>query len=107
MVSKISKTLVVLFLFVLPINTLIADADLERSNLAKLVYEIDFLLKRVDQIKQVSSSHQSHKFHYHVLKEDLKKIKTGINNHINLSLKSGRVIKPLSGNYIDKSIDHE
>ena len=76
-----------------------ADADLERSNLAKLVQEIDYLITRVDEIKQDAASSQRITFHYDTLKADLNKIRTGINDHINQSLKAGRIIKPLTGQY--------
>ena len=83
------------------LNPVMADADLERSNLAKLVQEIDYLLTRVDEIKQDATSSQRITFHYDTLKVDLNKIRSGINDHINQSLKAGRKITPLTGQYHD------
>ncbi len=88
-------------LFTFFLNPVLADADLERSNLAKLVQEIDFLLTRVDEIKQDAASSQRIAFHYDTLKVDLSKIRSGINDHISQSLKAGRIIKPLTGQYHD------
>jgi RAQPRD family integrative conjugative element protein len=92
---KLAFLLVVL----LSLNPAYADDDLERANLAKLVQEIDFLLKRIDQIKLDTPEAQRVRFHYDVLKADLNLIRTGIHDHITASLKSGRIIKPLSGQY--------
>ncbi|MCK4710457.1 MAG: hypothetical protein KAU21_17720, partial [Gammaproteobacteria bacterium] len=107
MLTKLIKFLAAISLLFLYQSPIFADADLERTNLAKLVYEINFLLNRVDQIKQDSAEHQKWKFHYNILADDLKKIQAGINSHINQTLHAGRNIKPLSGHYEKKSIGHE
>ena len=78
-----------------------ADADLERRNLAKLVQEIDFLMRRVDQIKQEKSSDQRVRFHYERLNQDLNKIRSGIDDHMTRSLQAGRKMNPLTGQYHD------
>jgi len=89
------------FLLTLCMNSVNADADLERNNLAKLVQEIDYLMARVDDIQQDSPGNQRITFHYDTLKNDLNMIRVGINDHINQSLKAGRDLKPLSGQYHD------
>ena len=96
-ISK-SATVFLLALWLIPCR---ADVELERHNLAKLVEEIDFLMRRVDQIKQEKSSDQRVYFHYGRLKEDLNKVRSGINDHITGSLNAGRQIKPVSGHYHD------
>ena len=106
MLTSLTKILAVFSLLFLLQSPLLADADLERTNLAKLVHEIDFLIHRVDQIKRGSGDHQNLKFHYNILAEDLKKVRAGINSHINQTLHAGRIIKPLTGHYL-KSIDHD
>jgi RAQPRD family integrative conjugative element protein len=83
------------------INPLFADADLERSNLSKLDQEIDYLITRVDDIQQDAPAKQRIKFHYDMLKDDLNLIRVGINDHISQSLKAGRDLKPLTGQYHD------
>ncbi len=85
-----------LILFITPV---FADEDLERSNLAKLVQEIDYLMSRVDDIQHDAPANQRITFHYETLKEDLNLIRSGINEHIGQSLKAGRNLKPLSGQY--------
>ncbi|MBT7208965.1 MAG: conjugal transfer protein [Gammaproteobacteria bacterium] len=92
-------TLVSAFLLTLCMNSVNADADLERNNLAKLVQEIDYLMTRVDDIQQDAPANQRITFHYDTLKSDLNMIRIGINDHINQSLKAGRDLKPLSGQY--------
>ena len=82
-------------------NPLFADTDLERSNLSKLVEEIDYLITRVDDIQQDAPAKQRIKFHYDMLKDDLNLIRVGINDHISQSLKAGRDLKPLTGQYHD------
>jgi len=62
----------------LTLNSLQADADLERTNLAKLVREIDYLMSRVDQIKQDAGTNQRVVFHYDDLRLDLKKFDPGL-----------------------------
>ncbi len=82
-------------------NSVNADIDLERNNLAKLVEEIDYLMTRVNDIQQDSPGNQRITFHYDTLKNDLNLIRVGINDHINQSLKAGRDLRPLSGQYHD------
>ena len=89
------------FLLTLFINPVYADADLELSNLSKLVEEIDYLMTRVEDIQLDAPVNQRITFHYNTLKDDLNMIRVGINEHINQSLKAGRDLKPLSGQYHD------
>jgi RAQPRD family integrative conjugative element protein len=89
------------FLLTLFINPVNADVDLERSNLSKLVEEIAYLMTRVDDIQHDAPVNQRITFHYDTLKDDLNMIRVGINDHISQSLKAGRDIKPLSGQYHD------
>ena len=89
------------FLLILFINPVNADADLERSNLSKLIQEIEYLMTRVDDIQHDAPVNQRITFHYDTLKDDLNMIRIGINDHISQSLRAGRDIKPLSGQYHD------
>ncbi len=75
------------------------NSDIERTNLAKLVQEIDFLSHRVDQIKNNAPIGQRLRFNYDALKNDLTLIRSGITNYINKSLKAGRSLTPISGQY--------
>jgi len=77
----------------------ISDSDLERSNLSKLINEIDFLVQRVERFSQEPTSDQRIKFSYSILKSDLLKIRSGLNQHIAKALDTGRYIEPLSGHY--------
>lgn len=98
--SQLTKTtLVPVFLLTFCMNSANADADLERNNLAKMVQEIDYLMTRVGDIQQDAPVNQRITFHYDTLKNDLNMIRVGINDHINQSLKAGRDLKPLSGQY--------
>ena len=91
--------LVPAFLLIVFINPLYANDELERSNLSKLVQEIDYLMTRVDDIQQDAPTKQRITFHYDTLKNDLNMISVGIIDHINQSLKAGRDLKSLSGQY--------
>ena len=87
-------------LLLLSISNAVADAgDIERNNLAKLANEIDFLIKRVDAIKQDRPADQRLIFDYGSLKRDLLMIRAGINEHISNSLKAGRAFEPVKGHY--------
>ena len=97
MMTKLAPVL----LLTLFINPVYADADLERSNLSKLIQEIEYLMTRVDDIQQDAPLNQRIIFHYDTLKDDLNIIRAGINDHIQQSLKAGRDLKPLSGQYHD------
>jgi RAQPRD family integrative conjugative element protein len=87
------------FILILLQTPVRASDGLERSNLAKLVLEINFLISRVDQVKKEAPEEQRVRFHYDSLKTDLYKIRSGIYDHINQTLKAGRDLKPLSGHY--------
>lgn len=88
-------------LLILLINPPLVSAsnEIERSNLAKLISEIDFLIKRVETIKKDVDNKQKLKFHYNYLSEDLTKIKQGINDHLKESIESTREIEPLNSHY--------
>ncbi len=76
-----------------------ADADVERANLAKLSAEIEFLIRRVDEIKRHPSDSQRWVFDYESLKSDLRKIRNGVDTYIDRSIQDGRNITPLKGHY--------
>ncbi len=78
------------------------NGDLERTRLAKLVQEIDFMQKRVAAIKRQAPSDDRLHFNYRALETDLRLMRSGITQYINASLKLGRVIKPLRGHYSEK-----
>jgi len=95
MLSKYSR----IFLLLIISNGAVADTDIDNSNLAKLASELDFLMNRVDQIEREASKTSKTKFHYSLLKHDLKLIKMGINDHIQKNLSSSRKIESLSIHY--------
>ncbi len=76
-----------------------ASEDIERTNLAKIISEVDFLLQRVEKIKHEAAHNQRIRFHYDDLKNDLKVIRSGVSAYINADINNGRVINPLNGNY--------
>jgi len=78
------------------------NGDLERTRLAKLVREIDFMQKRVAVIKRQAPSDDRLHFNYRALQTDLRLMRSGITQYINASLKLGRAIKPFSGHYSEK-----
>lgn len=87
-------------LLVLISSSVYADqAEIERENLVKLVTEIDFLIDRVERVKHQGFDQSRLKFNYQALSDDLILIRGGINDHLIGSLRSGRVIEALNGNY--------
>ena len=76
-----------------------ADAELERSQLAGLVGEIDFLLKRVEKIRSDAPDRQRVRFRYDDLRLDLLKMRSGISEYIEADLRAGRTFEAITGRY--------
>ena len=77
-----------------------AEAERERTELAGLVKEIDFLLQRVDEIQSQESNPTGRlRFQYPDLRRDLERMREGISDYIEADLQIGRTFTPLSGSY--------
>jgi RAQPRD family integrative conjugative element protein len=77
-----------------------AEVELERSELAGLVKEIDFLLQRVEEIQTTVSDRSGRlRFQYPDLRRDLELMREGISDYIEADLRVGRTFTPLQGRY--------
>lgn len=77
----------------------VSATDLERSRLAELVSEIDFLQKRVEEIRVDAPERNRLRFQYEDLKHDLALMRKGISDYIDADIREGRDITPLKGSY--------
>jgi RAQPRD family integrative conjugative element protein len=77
-----------------------AEPEWERSELAGLVKEIDFLLQRVEAIQTRMADHAGRlRFQYPDLRRDLERMREGIADYIEADLQVGRTFTPLHGRY--------
>ncbi len=74
-------------------------ADLERSQLAELINEIDFLRQRVEEIRVDAPARNRLRFQYKDLMHDLALMRRGISDYIDADIREGRDIAPLKGSY--------
>jgi len=81
------------------IGSVNANNEIDRSNLAKVITEVDFLIHQVNKIKKQSIDKDRIRFHYDTLVKDLQKIRAGVSSYINVDINNGRIVEPLSGNY--------
>ena len=78
-----------------------SDGGVERESLAKVVGEIDYLLQRLDvQARQSSGNHGRYRFDYRTLMADLRAMRSGIVEYIELDLSLAREIPPLRTEYV-------
>lgn len=93
------KGFALLSILLLPWSGLASATDLERSRLAELVREIDFLLTRVEAIRVDAPDQRRLRFQYNDLNHDLELMREGISDYIAAELRDGRNIAPLKGRY--------
>ena len=86
-------------LCLISISPVRADAELERTHLAGLVEEIDFMLTRIEAIRVDAPDQQRVRFRYDDLQRDLRLMRSGITQYIQADLRAGRSIQPLTGRY--------
>lgn len=83
----------------LPLGDARADADAERGSLAQVVHELDGL----DPLLQAAASHAEPdariRFQYDWLRQDLARIRLGIQDHLNAPLAEPRRYPPVRGDY--------
>ncbi len=91
----------ILLVFVALTITATADADVEseQAALSKLVKEIDFMILKINEIREDAPTQTRIKFNYSALSTDLENIRAGITDHIKGTLSTGRVIQPIKHQY--------
>lgn len=77
----------------------IADADGEREALARLTHEIDALAPLVAKAEAQAKPDARIRFRYEWLRQDLERVRTGIQAHIDAPRAEPRKVEPLRGDY--------
>jgi RAQPRD family integrative conjugative element protein len=76
-----------------------ADRDTEREALARLVHELEVLQTLIDRAEQAADADARIHFRYDWLRQDLERVRSGIQEHIDAPRNEPRTVKPLRGDY--------
>jgi RAQPRD family integrative conjugative element protein len=76
-----------------------ADADTEREILAQLVQELRLLETLIDRAEQAAEPSARIRFRYDWLREDLERVRQGIEEHGEVPRIEPRAVLPLRGDY--------
>ena len=76
-----------------------ADADAEREALARLIHEIEALAPLIETAESQASPDARIRFRYDWLRQDLERIRAGIQEHIDAPRTEPRTFPPLRGDY--------
>ncbi len=96
---RVANLLVTGLLIILPIQHVCADADAERETLAQLTHEIDALEVLIREAESQAEPDARIHFHYDWLRQDLSRVRQGIQDHINVPRVEPRNFPPLRGDY--------
>ncbi len=84
---------------VLPVQFVIADADGERSALARIVHELQAIEPLITEAASQANRDARVRFQYDWLRQDLHRIRIGIQEHIDTPRSEPRTFPPLRGDY--------
>jgi len=76
-----------------------ADADAERDALARLIHEIKALEPLIATAESQASPDARIRFRYDWLRQDLERIRAGVQEHIDAPRNEPRKVPPLRGDY--------
>jgi RAQPRD family integrative conjugative element protein len=76
-----------------------ADADSEREALARLAHELTALEPLIREAEAQTNHDARIRFQYNWLRQDLSRIRMGIQEHINAPRTEPRQVEPLRGDY--------
>lgn len=76
-----------------------ADQDAERELLARLEYELEALTALIDDAEAAADRAARVRFRYDWLRQDLRRVRTGIQEHIDAPRVQPRIVPPLRGDY--------
>jgi len=76
-----------------------ADPDAEREALARLIHEIEALVPLIETAESQAGPDARIRFRYDWLRQDLKRIRAGIQEHIDAPRTEPRTFPPLRGDY--------
>lgn len=76
-----------------------ADADAERDALARLIHEIEALEPVIATAESQATPEARIRFRYDWLRQDLERIRAGVQEHIDAPRNEPRKVPPLRGDY--------
>jgi len=82
-----------------PFAPAVADADAEREALARIAHELEALEPRLREAASQASPDARIRFRYDWLRQDLSRVRLGIEEHINAPRAEPRTFPPLRGDY--------
>jgi RAQPRD family integrative conjugative element protein len=83
----------------LPIQFAVADADGERAALARITHELEAIDSLINQATSQANPDARIRFQYDWLRQDLERIRLGIQEHIDVPRSEPRTFPPLRGDY--------
>ena len=83
----------------LSVQFAIADADGEQEALARISHELQAIKPLIDQAASQANPDARIRFQYEWLRQDLDRIRLGIQEHINTPRSEPRSFPPLRGDY--------
>ena len=84
---------------VLPVQFAVADADGERAALARIVHELQAIEPLITEAASQTNPNARVRFQYDWLRQDLYRIRIGIQEHIDTPRSEPRTFPPLRGDY--------
>ena len=84
---------------VLPVQFAVADADGERAALARIIHELQAIEPLITEAASQANQDARVRFQYDWLRQDLHRIRIGIQEHIDTPRSEPRTFPPLRGDY--------
>ena len=94
-----TRLVAILIALCIPLSPAMADTDGEREALARLVHEIDALAPLIAQAQSQADPNARIRFRYDWLREDLGRVRSGIQAQIDAPRAEPRKVEPLRGDY--------
>mgnify|MGYP001545345634 CR=1 FL=1 len=83
----------------LPVQFAIADADGERAALARVIHELQAIQPLITEASSQANPDARVRFQYEWLRQDLDRIRLGVQEHIDAPRAEPRTFPPLRGDY--------
>ena len=83
----------------LPVQFAIADSDGERAALARITYELQAIEPLITEAASQANPDARIRFQYDWLRQDLSRIRLGIQTHIDAPRSEPRTFPPMRGDY--------
>ncbi len=83
----------------LPVQFVFADADGERAALARTIHELQAIQPLITEAASQANPDARVRFQYDWLRQDLHRIRVGIQEHIDTPRSEPRTFPPLRGDY--------